>query len=121
MLYMQLPWLPERLARVNNWWFFRSFFEHDARPGAFTSQDMKRYVGAWSQTGAAAAMINYYRALFRETPRRAEASIRPVEAPTLVIWGERDRFLGAELAEPDHADVPRLERVVRLREASHWV
>jgi hypothetical protein len=25
------------------------------------------------------------------------------------------------MAEPDHTDVPRLERVVRLRDASHWV
>jgi pimeloyl-ACP methyl ester carboxylesterase len=38
-----------------------------------------------------------------------------------VIWGQRDRHLGAELAEPDAADVPNLERVVRLPEASHWV
>jgi hypothetical protein len=71
--------------------------------------------------GATTAMVNYYRALFRETPRRAEARIRPVQAPTLVIWGEHDRFLGAELAEPGHADVPRLDRVVRLHEASQWV
>jgi pimeloyl-ACP methyl ester carboxylesterase len=66
-------------------------------------------------------MINPYRAALRRTPRRTRARIRPVEAPTLVIWGERDRHLGAELAEPERADVPNLERVVRLPEASHWV
>jgi pimeloyl-ACP methyl ester carboxylesterase len=44
-----------------------------------------------------------------------------VQAPTLVIWGERDRYLGRELADPDPADVPNLERVVRLPDASHWV
>jgi epoxide hydrolase 4 len=121
MFFFQLPWLPERLVRARRWWFFRYGFEHDARPGAFTRQDIERYVEAWSQPGATTAMINYYRALFRQTPSRAEARIRPVEAPTLVIWGERDPYLGAELAEPDHADVPKLERVVRLPEASHWV
>ena len=46
---------------------------------------------------------------------------RPVLAPTLVIWGERDRHVGPELAEPDPADVPNLERVARLPDASHWV
>ena len=66
-------------------------------------------------------MLNYYRAALRQSPRRAEARIRTVEAPTLVIWGEGDRHLGAELAEPEPADVPNLERVVRLPEASHWV
>jgi epoxide hydrolase 4 len=121
MFVFQLPWLPERLARIRRWWFFRYGFEHDARPGAFTPQDIERYVEAWSQPGAATATINYYRAVFRQTPSRAEARIRPVEAPTLVIWGERDRYLGAELAEPERADVPKLERVVRLPEASHWV
>jgi pimeloyl-ACP methyl ester carboxylesterase len=39
----------------------------------------------------------------------------------MVIWGERDRYLEADLAEPGQADVPNLERVVRLPNASHWV
>ena len=47
--------------------------------------------------------------------------IGPVTAPTLVIWGERDRYLGPTLAEPHHDDVPNLERVERLPDASHWV
>jgi pimeloyl-ACP methyl ester carboxylesterase len=96
-------------------------FEHDARPGAFTAHDIARYVEAWSQPGAATSMLNYYRAAFRSFPGAAVARIRIVSAPTLVIWGERDRHLGAELAEPDPIDVPNLERVVRLPDASHWV
>jgi pimeloyl-ACP methyl ester carboxylesterase len=54
-------------------------------------------------------------------PKRAEAQLRPIPAPTLVIWGQRDRYLGPELAEPDHDDVPNLDRVERLPDASHWV
>ncbi len=38
-----------------------------------------------------------------------------------VSRGERDRYLGPELAEPDHDDVPNLDRVERLPDASHWV
>jgi pimeloyl-ACP methyl ester carboxylesterase len=117
--FFQLPWLPERIVRAARWRSFRRSFR-DARPGAFTPYDMTRYVEAWSQPDAATAMINYYRAALRQTPRRAEARIRPIDAPTLVIWGERDRYLGAELAEPDRADVPNLEGVVRLSGASHW-
>jgi pimeloyl-ACP methyl ester carboxylesterase len=118
--YFQLPWLPERHVRSRNWRFFRNFL-HDARPGAFTSEDLDRYVAAWSVPGAATAMINYYRASVRQSPKRAEAQIRPVAAPTLVIWGQRDRFLGPELAEPARADVPNLDRVERRPEATHWV
>ena len=121
MVFFQLPGLPERLARAAHWRAFRYGFEHDARPGAFTREDIDRYVEAWSQPGAITAMMNYYRALFRQPPRRAQERIRPVNAPTLVIWGERDRYLGAELAEPDRGDVPNLAGVVRIPDASHWV
>jgi epoxide hydrolase 4 len=122
MLFFQLPWLPERTARADGWRFFRVWsLGTAASPGAFTAQDIDRYVEAWSQPGAATATINYYRALFRQSPRRTEARIRVVQAPTLVIWGERDRYLGTELADPDPADVANLERVVRLPGASHWV
>jgi epoxide hydrolase 4 len=120
MFLFQVPWLPERLIGLNRWRFVRDLFAHDARPGAFTVTDIERYVEAWSRPGAATATINYYRAAFRQTPRTATGGGRPVTAPTLVIWGERDRHLGAELAEPEHRDVPNLVGVERL-DASHWV
>jgi pimeloyl-ACP methyl ester carboxylesterase len=58
MFFFQLPWLPERVVPAAHWWFFRYGFEHDARPGAFTPEDIARYVGAWAQPGAATATIN---------------------------------------------------------------
>lgn len=121
IFFFQLPWLPERLARAGRWRSFRFGFERDARPGAFSSTDIERYVEAWSQPGALTATINYYRAVFRQTPRQAEGRIETVTAPTRVIWGERDRYLGSELAEPDRGDVPNLEQVIRLPDASHWL
>lgn len=121
IFFFLLPWLPERLVRADGWRLFRHGFEHDTRPGAFSDEDIECYVEAWSRPGAVTAMINYYRAAFRQSPSRAEVALRPVAAPTRVIWGERDRYLGAELAEPDRADVPNLERVIRLPHASHWV
>jgi pimeloyl-ACP methyl ester carboxylesterase len=118
--FFQLPGLPERLVRARRWRYFRHFLR-DARPGSYTPQDIERYVEAWSQPGAATAMINYYRASVRQSPKRAEAQLRPISARTLVIWGQNDRYLGPELAEPDRDDVPNLERVERLPDASHWV
>jgi hypothetical protein len=61
-------------------------FVHDARP-AYTREEMDRYVEAWSQPGAATGMINYYRSSVRTSPKRAEAALLPIKAPTLVIWG----------------------------------
>jgi pimeloyl-ACP methyl ester carboxylesterase len=66
-------------------------------------------------------MINYYRFAVRTPPKEAEAALRPIKAPTLVIWREGDRYLTPEPAEPDRDDVPNLDRVERLPHASHWV
>jgi epoxide hydrolase 4 len=119
VFFFELPGLPESVVQADRWHFFRHFLR-DADP-AYTPEEMDRYVEAWSQPGAAAAMINYYRAAVRQSPKKTEAQIRPISAPTLVIWGERDRYLGPELAEPERDDVPNLDRVERLPDASHWV
>jgi pimeloyl-ACP methyl ester carboxylesterase len=66
-------------------------------------------------------MINYYRSSVRTPAKKAAAAIHPIKAPTLVIWGQEDQYLGEELAEPEHDDVPNLERVERIPDASHWV
>ena len=117
--FFDLPGVPESVVHANQWHFFRHFL-HDARP-AYTPEEMDRYIEAWSQPGAATGMINYYRSSVRTSPKRAEAALRPITTPTLVIWGQDDGYLGPELAEPDHDDVPNLDRVERLLGASHWV
>jgi pimeloyl-ACP methyl ester carboxylesterase len=117
--FFALPDLPDAIVHANDWHFFRHFL-HDARP-AYTAQEMDHYIEAWSQPGAASGMINYYRSSVRTPAKKAAAAIQPVKAPTLVIWGQGDAYLGQELAEPEHDDVPNLEGVERLPDASHWV
>ena len=107
------------IVHLRDWHFFRHFLK-DANP-PYTPQEIERYVEAWSQQGAASGMINYYRASVRQSQKEAVAKLRPISAPTLVIWGERDSYLGSDLAEPDRDDVPNLDRVERLSDASHWV
>src|SRR5262249_36273404 len=74
--YFALPELPELQVRAGQWRFFRRFLR-DARP-AYTPEEIERYVDAWSQPGAATAMINYYRCSVRETQKTAEAAISPI-------------------------------------------
>src|SRR6187399_3560438 len=52
--------LPEHVVDARDWHFFRHFL-HEADP-PYTGEDLERYIEAWSQPGAAAGMINYYRA-----------------------------------------------------------
>src|ERR1700751_4490328 len=84
--FFDLPDLPEAVVHADHWHFFRHFLRA-ARP-AYTPEETERYVEAWSQPGASTAMINYYRSSVRTSPKRAAAAIRPIKAPTLVIWGQ---------------------------------
>jgi pimeloyl-ACP methyl ester carboxylesterase len=98
----------------------RTFQTEATRWDSFTRQDIEHYVRAAAQPGALTAGINYYRALFRGGSRQSREATRIITAPTLLIWGEQDRYLGPGLTEGLDAWVPQL-RVERLPNASHWV
>jgi epoxide hydrolase 4 len=113
--------LPEEVIRAGGFALLRSVLRRDpVRPGVFTAEDVERYVGAMARPGALTATLNYYRALLRN-PWETQALLERIEAPVLVIWGERDRFLSRRLANPPLLWVPNLLRVERLPDASHWV
>jgi len=121
VFFFQIPRLPEEVIRAGEFALLRSVLGRDpVRPGALTAEDIERYIEAIARPGALTASLNYYRALLR-TPGETRALLQRVEAPVLVIWGERDRFLSRRLAEPPHLWVPNLVRVKRLSDASHWV
>ena len=121
ILAFQLSWLPERLVAARDFRALRrALGRQPTRPGAFTAQDIDRYVTAAAQPGAMRAAINYYRAALRANPLARAHTLRCVDIPTLIIWGDQDRYLGRELAEPDPAWVPDV-RVERIADASHWV
>ena len=86
------------------------------RPGSFSAADLTGYQAAWSQPGAASAMIHYYRALVRF----GNVEGARVQAPTLLLWGMQDVALVPELSEGLEEWVPDL-RVVRFPDATHWL
>jgi pimeloyl-ACP methyl ester carboxylesterase len=121
MFFFQIPRLPENVIRAGDFALLRSVFRSDpVQPEAFTAEDIERYIEAIAQPGSLTASLNYYRALLRYSGE-TRALLKSIEAPVLVIWGERDRFLSRRLAEPPRLWVPNLIRVKRLPNASHWV
>lgn len=120
MFMFQLPVLPERMLAREHYSFAKRSLRAGSKKGTFSDEDLERYVSAWSQPGALTATINYYRAALRQSPRKALASLQPISAPTLVIWGEKDAYLGSELAEPEARWVPDV-RMEYIPDATHWV
>ena len=82
---------------------------------------MDRYVEAWSQPGAATAMLNYYRFSVRTVAEAGRGGHSPDPGTHPGDLGAARPLPRPELAEPDHDDVPNLDRVEHLPDASHWV
>jgi pimeloyl-ACP methyl ester carboxylesterase len=117
MLYFQLPVLPELALTARDFRGLRGVFEADGRP----PEDIAPYVEAARNAGdRLRGGLNYYRASLRDALLGSAPSFEPIRVPTLVIWGQQDRFLGEELAAPDPRLVPNA-RVERIPAATHWV
>ena len=111
--FFQLPGLPERAVRANNWRFLIS-----AMPDDLKAEERDRYREAWAQPGAMTGMINWYRATLRRSPKARISSI--IEAPTLVLWGQRDPHISYEMA-PLSVELCEDARLVTFPDATHWV
>ena len=121
IFFFQLPWLPEATFRAGNFALLERTMRTDpVRPGTFTDEDIRRYKRALAQPGALTATINYYRAVFRQDPRETVREPPPVTCPTLLIWGDRDRYLGVDLTKGLERWAPDV-RVEHIPDASHWV
>jgi pimeloyl-ACP methyl ester carboxylesterase len=119
----------ERILSANNYARLLASFSDLRQPGTFTSADSAEYVSAWSQPGALTGGLNYYRAARVGPPTPGTAPWVPkwapnsdmrVSVPTLVIWGEQDRFLVPDNLTGLEAYVPNLT-VKRIPDATHWV
>jgi pimeloyl-ACP methyl ester carboxylesterase len=118
ILFFQLPFLPECLLRAGDYALLERKLRREPVHGAFSAADIRRYRLALAIPRALTSALNYYRAAWRFSADTQ--AIRPIPVPTLIIWGERDRYLGVRLTEGLAPWVPNL-RVERLAEASHWV
>ncbi len=118
MYLFQLPALPEQLLGAGNGIVATRMLKATSRAGAFAPGELSTYREAWSKPGAWQGMLNWYRAMFRHPPDPPENW--RVEVPTLVVWGEQDQALDADLAA---ASLEWCENgdLEYLSDATHWV
>ena len=117
IFFFQIPWLPEALLSAFNFRIAARALLGSSRPGAFSEEDLTQYRAAWSQPGAFTAMINWYRAAVRYPMPFPDRTVR---VPTCILWGERDKFLMAEMAHESLRYCANGE-LFTFAEASHWL
>lgn len=121
MFAFQLPWLPELLARAAGDRILEGVLRGWAvHPERFTDADLAVYLDNLRQPGAPTAMFNYYRGMLISLALLRRRAPRRITVPTLLLWGERDRALGSELALGVERYVDDLTRKF-IPDASHWV
>lgn len=114
----QLPWLPERLLAARGYGRLARKMVSEAAPDTFTREDIEAHLESWRSHGLAGG-LNWYRGLLRD-PSPLPDPPPLVKAPALLIWGDRDPYLGPRLVHGTERHVARLE-VRRLPEAGHWL
>ncbi len=111
----QLPIFPEWLLSRKSFRFLkRSLAEDGLAPDAVV--DLLVGIDA---PGTLTAMLNWYRASFRDGVKRLFTP-QKVETSSLVVWGDREPHLDPELATPP-PDWTSNVRIVHVPEAAHWV
>lgn len=121
VFFFQLPWLPEFFIRAFGFANLRRILRgNPLAPETFDEDSLQRFREALARPGALTAAINYYRALFRYDRGLVRQLIRPIDTPTLVIWGEQDPYLDVRLTDGLETWVPNLT-LKRLPDLSHWV
>jgi pimeloyl-ACP methyl ester carboxylesterase len=127
ILVHRTPEAEDILTRDNYAVLVSNLLKNGMRQGYFTEEDKKAYIKAWSQPGALTGGLNYYRAADlgsftgeSDDSLSADPSLFTVKVPTLVIWGEKDRWLLRGNLEGLEKYVPNLI-IKRIPDGSHWV
>ena len=108
----------EQLLAENNYERLVNMLSFLQRPEA--EPDRIIYREAWSQPGAVAGSLSYYRAnnFVQEKPSLGDG--KPLATPTLVIWGQRDTAFVPEVLH----GLDQLITTVKIHyipDGSHWV
>lgn len=119
MGFFQLRGIAERAMERDDYAMVRRTFRAADRAHAWlTDEDIARYVAALARPGALTAALEYYRQLRHDWIPLSP--MRVIRAPTLVLWGELDPYLGAGLLEGLDRWV-KDPRIQRFPTAGHWL
>ncbi|MGB8699440.1 MAG: alpha/beta hydrolase [Thermosynechococcaceae cyanobacterium] len=124
LLALPLPNVPEWLLQQNLASFLQNWFQGQAiRKAAFSTDTLRIYQAALSKTGALSSALNYYRTWLSPQTwlARLQEPLRPIQVPTLVLWGQEDAVLSPTLTEGFERLISLPFRLKLIPECGHWI
>ena len=115
-VFFQIPFIPEQACGAFNFRPLALSLVQSALPHTFSREYLAACKAAWRQPGALTSMINWYRAFFR-VPLETNLNI---EMPVLLLWGAKDSYLTAKMADQSIKRCPNGQLIV-LKNATHWL
>jgi pimeloyl-ACP methyl ester carboxylesterase len=109
-LFFNLPLLPELFMRL----YGPKLMKKMAR---FTDDEVAILTRSWR--GSLTPMLNYYRAM-RKSRGEVRKLLKPIDVPTMMIWGVKERVFIPETLEGTEKWVTNL-RIERVQKAGHFV
>ena len=119
----QVPRIPEWfLARHQARGIVESMLVSSTAPATFPADLLEATRANAADPGALTAMINWYRAFVRGggLRRQLRLGFPRISVPTVVLWGEEDKFLAKHTLDGTEELVAALT-IRLLRGVSHWV
>lgn len=113
--FFQIPLLPEWFISLFNFKMLEKSMIKTANKNTFSKEEIAQYKAAWQPLGTLKAMINWYRAYKYSNP-----TLKRIIVPTLIIWGEKDKFLLPQMAEKSNLLCDR-GKLILLPDATHWL
>ncbi len=111
MSLLRQPRTAERLLLADDATALRRVYDHKV-----PRSRIDEYVQRFSEPGALAAALNWYRATKLST-----VDVGPVEVPTLYLWGTEDSAVGSTAAQGAAKYVTGPYRFAMLEDLSHWL
>jgi pimeloyl-ACP methyl ester carboxylesterase len=103
------PWVLRMLSR-----------EANVTPGPLPDAELEALLEDFDH-GTQRAILKLYRSADPDVLAAAGAQLGAVDAPALIIWGERDPYIPPRFADAYAAALGGPTEVVRVPDAGHWI
>ncbi len=112
--FFALPELPESELSANDCQRLRELWERSS------VEEVEDYLSVFRQPGALTGALNWYRAALSLQGSSTSPSLGNVHVPTMMVWGNQDKFIGRKANEDTPQYMVGPYKFVEL-DAGHWL